>query len=397
MSWGAGRPRVLVADAWLSNAGDGAISLGTNARLRRLAPEAAVLHAAYQADLVGDAYPSLDFVPPLDGLLGVVPGIPELDGWTPEQAAAVVADADVVLSQGGGFAMEHYDTWPQLRAWELLVERGTPLAFAAQSVGPWRAARERAMLGRAYRAAVAIAVRDSDSARNVIELGADPARLVETADEVFELFDRPPSPPAREPRGVAAVLTEHSVAAADGAVAPAEHLSQRLLVLLARLVELTGDEGVTLFSTQQGLGALGRGLEDDSELAERLRAGLAPGVAERVAVVEGYLTPESFADHVSGHRALLTMRMHPAIIGLSRGVPAVLVSRGFKAAGVFNRAGLDGIVCGELDPDAVTGRVRAALAADAPRGAALWERLAEARRRSAANDLVVERLLAAAG
>src|SRR5947199_121054 len=68
--WPEGSPRVLVSDAWLANAGDGAIALATQARVRRLAPDAAVLHSAYQADLVGDRYPELALVPPLAGLTG---------------------------------------------------------------------------------------------------------------------------------------------------------------------------------------------------------------------------------------------------------------------------------------------------------------------------------------
>ena len=59
---------MLVADAWLANAGDGAIAVATEQRLARLAPSAAVVHAAYQGDLLADAYPELALVPPLAGL-----------------------------------------------------------------------------------------------------------------------------------------------------------------------------------------------------------------------------------------------------------------------------------------------------------------------------------------
>jgi len=50
--WPPGRPRILVSDAWLANAGDGAIALATQQRLERLAAQAAIVHAAYQGDIL---------------------------------------------------------------------------------------------------------------------------------------------------------------------------------------------------------------------------------------------------------------------------------------------------------------------------------------------------------
>jgi polysaccharide pyruvyl transferase WcaK-like protein len=389
--WPPGRPRVLVADAWLANAGDGAIALATEARLRRLAPEVAVLHAVYQGDLVGDAYPQLAIAPPLDGLLGVA-DVPEMDGYGAEQAEAVVAGADAVLSQGGGFTMEHYGPWQRLRAWELVAERGIPLAFCAQSIGPWRAARERAMLARAFRAAVSVGVREAGSAGNVVELGVEPERIVHGGDEAFSLFEDPP--PDVEPRGLAAVLTAHPPVEAGGSLGVPE--VDRTAAIAERLAALAGDEGLLLVSTQQGLGRLDRGLEDDSDVAAEVVARLPAPAARRVEVAEGYLSPFAFADAVAGRRALLTMRMHPAILAMSRGVPAVAIDPGFKTLGVLAEAGVGDAILQAAGPDEITARVAAAAAPQAPRGAALWARLDEARRRSAVNDEVVHRLLAAA-
>ena len=58
MPW-SGHRRVLVVDAWLANAGDGAISLATERRLRGLAPDASILHAADHSHLLADNYPEL--------------------------------------------------------------------------------------------------------------------------------------------------------------------------------------------------------------------------------------------------------------------------------------------------------------------------------------------------
>src|SRR5947207_4952486 len=267
-TWPQGRPRILVVDAWLANGGDGAIALATERRLRRLAPRAAVLHAAYQGDLLADSYPELELVPPLAGLLGVTPSIPEMHGWDTAAAARIVAGADVVLSQGCGFPMEHYDPWERLRAWEVVVARGLPIAFCAQSVGPFRHARERAILRNVYSRAVAIGLREGDSVAHVLDLGATPERVVVTADEVFSLF------PARASlegpgRGIACVLSGHVWVREDGSLVEPGLAVDGLAEIVAALVRVSDCEHVTLLSTQQGLRGAERGLEDDAELAGR--------------------------------------------------------------------------------------------------------------------------------
>jgi polysaccharide pyruvyl transferase WcaK-like protein len=384
-AWPPGRPRILVVDAWLANGGDGAIALATQERLRRLAPDAAILHAAYQGDLLEDAYPGLALVPPLAGLLGITPDIPEIRGLDAAAAWRLVAEADVVLSQGGGFAMEHYDPWERLRAWEVVVEMGVALGFGAQSVGMFHRPRERAILRRVYGAAAVVAVRDPDSADHVIALGAPPSRVMVTADEVFGLIEPTTvAPPDR--RGIACVLSAHPQARRDGSMSREGGSHERLGALVGRLARDPRADHVTLLSTQQGLGHLGRGLEDDGELALRVVAGLRRSDARRVRVLEGYLAPLHCAEVIATHRGLVSMRMHAAIFGLCLGVPTVLVNESFKAS-MFAMAGLEDVVVAQDD----------AAAALARRRSDPWPPSVDAARRAAArNDEVMARLLAAA-
>jgi polysaccharide pyruvyl transferase WcaK-like protein len=385
LEWPAGSPRILVADAWLANAGDGAISLATQERLARLEPGAAILHAAYQGDMLADSYPELALVPPLAGLVGVTPEIPEMRGCESDAAERLVSEADVVLSQGGGFAMEHYDPLERLRAWEHVAELGVPLGFCAQSVGPFRAPRERRALRRAYGAAAVVGVREPDSARHVIELGAPPERVLVTADEVFSLS---PEEGAAGPRaGLACVLSGHPQPLEDGSPAAPPRAPAALARLVSGLVRLAGGEHVTLLSTQQGLGAAGRGLEDDAELARAVVDAMPGAEAAHVRIAEGYLPPRRCAREIAAHRGLLSMRMHPAIFGLRAGIPTVLVNQAFKATSMFAMLGLGSVLAGSGDP-------LAALAQQIGRGQR-WN-LTLARRRAAGNDVAVRRLLAAA-
>jgi polysaccharide pyruvyl transferase WcaK-like protein len=379
--WPAGRPRILVSDAWLANGGDAAIALATDRRLRRLAPEAAILHAAYQGDILAEHVPELALVPPLAGLLGVTPAIPELRGWDPAEGERIVGGADAVLCQGGGYAMEHYDPWERLRAWELVVERGVPIAFGAQTIGPFRREAERAILASVYPAAVAIALREGDSVRHVLDLGARPEQLLVTADEAFGLHS-PVGEAGR--RGIACVVSRDPQLRADGILADPDTSVEVLAGLVAELVRHGDGEGVTMLSTFQGLGGLGRGVEDDAEVAAEVVAALPPALAASVRTTAGYLAPGRCAELIAGHRGLVTTRMHPAIFGLSLGVPTALVTRAYKATSMFAALGLGHAIVDRADPAAVAARLSTA-APDA----------AVARERAGWNDALVARLLAA--
>jgi len=319
-------------------------------------------------------------VPPLAGLVGVTPEIPEMSGWNRKAGESLVAMADVVLSQGGGFAMEHYDAWERFRAWELVVDMGPPLGFGAQSVGPFTRQRERATLRHVYEAAEVIALRDTHSVAHVIDLGAPPERVLVTADEVFSL-DMPDCAPEHL-RGIACVLSGHPQLRDDGSLASPRSLRE-LGVLVRGLLRSAPGEHVTLLSTQQGLGGLRRGLEDDADLAARVVASLPRDDAVRVRLVGTYLSPRRFARIVAAHRGLVSMRMHAAIIALARRVPTVLLNESFKVTAMFATLGLEQVLSGE---DEAVARLERAVCPE----------LGIARARSAANDEVVRRLLAAA-
>jgi hypothetical protein len=384
--WPSGRPRVLVTDGWLVNAGDAAIALATGSLVRSVWPDAAVLHASYHAGLVGDAVPELELVPPLDALLGVDGAGPLADGWTGADGERLARDADLVLSQGGGFLLEHYEPWPRLFAHSAVVDRGVPFAIIGQTIGAFRAARARALLRRSLGAAVAITVRDAPSVEHAIDLGADPARVLQTSDLSLLLFPDPPPARSGAPAtsGVAVVLTRHEQQA-PGDDAGRARLSADVLV---DVLDRTGDERVTVLSTAQGLG--GHGFEDDSEVAASAVASLEPRRRDRVDVVDGYLGSRAVMETLARHRAVVTQRLHPALFALSQGVPTAVLVEADKVGA------LDGVDLGPArcerpaNPDARRAALAGALAPNARRGVDLWESLAPARARAARNRDVLE-------
>lgn len=387
--WPSRRPRVLVADGWLTNAGDAAIALAADGLVRSVWPRAAVLHASYHADLVADALPELHLVPPLDALLGVDGANPLRDGWTSQKGERLVRDADLVVSQGGGFLLEHYEPWPRLFAHVRVVDLGVPFAIIAQTIGTFRAARARALLRRSLGAAAALTLRDAPSVMHSIELGAKPTRVAQTSDLSLLLFPAPPTTrrDGATPGGVAVVLTRHEQQS-PGNELDRVRLSARIL---ADVLEHTGDERVTLLSTAQGLGA--HGVEDDSEVAAAAVAALEPRQRARVDVIDGYLGPRTIIEMLARHRAVVTQRLHPALFALSLGVPtAVLVDA--DKVGALDGVDLGAARCARpTDAGARDAALASAFAANARRGADLWESLGPARERAACNRDAVARTI----
>ena len=390
--WPPGSPRVLVVDSWLANAGDGAISLATERRLRRLAPDAAILHAADQGHLVGTDYPELTLLPPVPELVGVLP--PRAgSGWTVDRGRAVVSQADAVLSQGGGFLMERYQPLARLHSYAAIADMDIPYAFSAQSISDFSDPGSRRMLAGIFGRAAAMSVRDRWSAQNVLGLASPAGGVAVTADEAFSLFPDPPTLSAG--RGLGMVITAHLRDWAGQVLSSQDDLATALSELVKLAARVSDPEPVVLFSTAQGLGE--HGIEDDGAVIREVVRALPAPVAARVHTVEGYLSPNRCRELITGLRALVSMRMHPAIFGLSLGVPSLLLLDDFKATAQFPELGLNAYLASPaLAGDALGAAISGVFNSPGPRGGELWERLDEARRRCDGNNAVVSRLLAAA-
>jgi hypothetical protein len=382
-----------VVDAWLANAGDGAISLATERRLRGLAPDASILHAADHSHLLADNYPELRLLPPLAELTGVLPPRAE-SGWTVEHGRLIVSQADAVLSQGGGFLMDRYRPVARLHSYSALAEMDIPIAFCAQSISDFSDLGERRILARAFGRATAISVRDRASAQNVMRLASPTGGVATTADEAFSLFWAPPPPTAG--RGLGLVVTAHLRDWAEQVLSGQDDLIAAMAEMVKTAVRVSDPEPVVLFSTAQGLGQ--HGIEDDGDVIREVFSTLPGRFAARVHVVDGYLSPHRCCELISGLRALVSMRMHPVIFGLSLGVPSLLLLDDFKATAQFPELGL-GEYLGSpaLAGTSLEAAITSVFNPGAARGRDLWERLGEARRRCDANNAIVSRLLAAAG
>ncbi len=362
-AWPAGRPRVLVTDAWLTNAGDAALAMATETLVREAVPGAAVLHAAYHGAELAFHFPRLRFTASLEDLIGT-PWAPPAPGWA-DSGPALVADADAVISQGGGFLMKAYQPWGRIAALSKVAGWGIPVAILGQTVDRFIRSRDN-LLPQLMRTARLIVVRDPPSVANANALGA--ADVVLGTDLWLALFPDPPLERAAE--GVGLVLTNHHPD-------PDQRSQQTDLAHLVAEATLDACRGepVKLWSTVQGHRDLAG--EDDSVLAESVVAQLGATKRRRVEVLTGYVPPERAIALVAGSRALVSMRMHPALFAAALNTPFCLVLGAQKVGVLEGTSLLDRVV----DPGNAASVAEGVAKAVWTRGEGQWTDLAPLRDR----------------
>ena len=328
------RPLILVTDGWLANAGDVAILLAMRHSLRRAIPGARIVFCAHHRELVGDRYPSLELAPPLDAVADVRwPWTSQRDLAERRVVEQLVEDADLVIVPGGGFLFEHYQPERRLATYEMLLEREAQLAFYAQSIGEFRDAGLRGRLGTILRAASLVLVRERSSYDTVRAL-CDLTTLHETADEAVLLPSRRRHLLRRQPALLATVSSHPWWMRSSGVRELGDEDIEGVAASLSRVLECRQFKTITLASTTQGLGGERWALEDDAITAAAVRNAMPAPLAERVKLIPGYLSAQQYAALAARHSAVVSMRMHGALLASNVGTPALLANGSDKARGL---------------------------------------------------------------
>lgn len=257
---------------------------------------------------------------------------------TGEEAQALTdyAEADVIITTGGTYLVEHYNLGARIRTFRTARALKKPLVFYTQSMGPFtQPANARAMKACLQDAALVL-LRDERSRGYVRSIGADGPHVHVVADSVFALSAPSTSnAPSLQPRVAISVRAWQHFAtesSADGMARYTRAISRAVEVL----VEQYGAD-VLFISTCQGVPAYNK---DDSAVALGIVNQLSPSVQAHVTVDRAFHTPEAFMQAVAGCALMISTRMHGAILGLLAGVPVVPVAYEFKTEEVYMQMGL---------------------------------------------------------
>lgn len=233
-------------------------------------------------------------------------------------------DADAVISSGGTYLVDHYNFAP--RATELVFAHriGVPVYLWTQSAGPFKSTGS-------IKSARAIAevingglFRDTRSLKYWSSLGMYVARTEVRPDAAFALSSAPYSPPKHR-----MLLSVRSWSlTSDGAALTAGSYESAHKAVASSLIS-SGFQAVAM-STCQGLD----GYIDDSATAREIFS------ETDVDIDAVHRTPDELAIEIRASSAVLTTRMHMAILSLVNKTPVVAIAYEFKTLELFNSLGL---------------------------------------------------------
>jgi colanic acid/amylovoran biosynthesis protein len=268
-----------------------------------------------------------------------------LPSWTPESWRELLlsyAEADLVVSCSGNifamtarwglpFAIAAYTV-----AYALLLRK--PLYVMPQSIGPFSAGWQGAVLRRLYSRARIVMLREPLSLRLAKQIGLPAERLRLTADPAFALPVRTPDPGSAYGQaitrhegpslGVTAINRLLRRVDADAW----ERYESALAVGLGNFIKEFG--GQVIFFPQV-TGPSER--EDDRVAARRIKARM--GNPPQVILVEEALPPAALKGFYGMVNVFVATRMHSAIFALSMGVPTLFIEYLSKTRGLVEMLG----------------------------------------------------------
>jgi colanic acid/amylovoran biosynthesis protein len=250
---------------------------------------------------------------------------------------AAYRKADVVVATGGTYLVEKYDLGQRIFDMQTALAMDRPLLLFTQSLGPFHLLANRRKLGRVFRAARLIMLRDQRSQTHIRDLGVAADALLVSPDAAFALADedlvtRPidPSPLAKFRPRIALSVRRWDHFAKGSAQEGMQRYCEAFAALVVHLLNKY-DAEVTFLSTCQGA----PGYHDDSHVAAAICATLPDDIRDRVRVDGDFHTPGELRELLREFDWVVATRMHLAILTLGVGTPVLPIAYEFKTNELF--------------------------------------------------------------
>ena len=277
--------------------------------------------------------------------------------WARHLMPGVLRGVDLVLYTGGTSLTENYSLAGKLFDLELVRRAGIPYAFLPQSAGPFADPDNRDALAPIFRDAALVMLRDQRSLRHVVAAGARPERCAVVPDVVFAMARRELArPPERSgPERVAVSVREWRHFTTCSPQEGRERTVAAFRHLATALVRERGAE-VVFVSTCQGRPEYAI---DDAVFAREIVGGLDLDVTSRVTVDARPRATTALIDTLATFDAVVSMRLHTAILAVCSGVPTLTVAYEYKSTEVWAQLGQEDLT---LDLEGLDGERLAATA-----------------------------------
>lgn len=270
-------------------------------------------------------------------------------------AIQLYADADVVISSGGTYLVDHYDFRPRQYELEFAYSLGAKIALWTQSMGPFLTPRSARSAQAIKMLSTMVFFRDIPSQLNWDGVPGEnvPGRVM--ADAAFAL---------QAPR---VMMSREAVEEKDRVLLSVREWA---LTSTGSKLDYTGytssfrsaavasvDLGMHPFALSTCQGVDGYRV-DDSLTAEKIFNGLGIDIDKQPH------TPDELMDEIAASAVVISTRMHLAILAVICRVPVIAVAYEFKTLELFARLQMAENVCAieDLTEDWLVGRLREARA-----------------------------------
>lgn len=253
---------------------------------------------------------------------------------------ALYRSADLVISTGGTYMVEHYKLRNRFEELHKDILLGKPLVLFTQSLGPFRKPENQEDMKAIADGAMLVLLRDAKSKQHLRDIGVGDDRLKVVSDSVFALAKTAwvTSPPAsaggRRLRVAVSVRRWRNFEGRDRATG-VEKYESAVAAAVSALVRGRNAE-VVFLSTCQGIPEY---LYDDSLIADRIRDRLDSDVRRDVKVDHEFQSPAALMEALRDFDFAISTRMHMAILGLCSGLPVLPIAYEFKTTELYRALG----------------------------------------------------------
>lgn len=251
-------------------------------------------------------------------------------------------DADLIVSTGGTYLVEHYNIEPRILDYEIALYFKRPLVFFSQSLGPFSIPSNRRRLRKVFEKSILVLLRDEKSLQHLLDLGLKNINAFITPDAAYALVDPLPKREI-DTRGnfrptlkVAISVREWRHFATLNATVGRQRYLEAMRTVTSDLVEKYHAK-ITYISTCQGIEEY---WTDDSKLASEVVEVLPDHIRSCVVVDNAFHSTSELLEKLRQFDLVIATRMHMAILAMAIGVPVLPIAYEFKTQQLFYRLGL---------------------------------------------------------
>lgn len=250
------------------------------------------------------------------------------------------AEADMVVSTGGTYLVEHYNLEGRIFEFELALLLGKPLVFFTQSLGPFRKRGQVQVLRKIFNSSLCILVRDERSRENLRAIGVDLKKVIIHPDVVYSLpLERISMKTSKDIKIAISVRNWKGFQEKTNELGMADYkkaISSIIIFLIKNY-----DASIDFISTCQGTPEY---WTDDSQVAKDIYEILPEDAKQHVTIDRSFHDPISLRNIFRKYTFVISTRMHVAILAMTAGVPVMPIVYEFKTEELFKILELEKII-----------------------------------------------------